>query len=162
MERLRRAESLLIKAESAVLVALLGFMTTLAFVQVARRQLFGTGALWADTLLRYLVLWVGFLGAALAAADDKHFAWEAAAQAGGKKGTAMKVAAHTAAVVISGFLLKASWRFFLDEKASAKVLFEIGHWNFPAWLFALAIPVGFALVMFHMALRAVHAAGDLK
>ncbi|MDE2237792.1 MAG: TRAP transporter small permease subunit, partial [Elusimicrobia bacterium] len=49
-------------------------MSSLAFLQVLRRELFGSGALWADPLLRSLVLWVGFLGAALAAAEDKHFA----------------------------------------------------------------------------------------
>lgn len=159
MEKLRKAESLLVKLESGVLVALLGGMSTLAFVHVARRLIFGTGALWADTLLRYLVLWVGFLGAALAAADEKHFAWEAAAQKGGKIGDRMRVAANAAAVVVTAMLAKASWAFFLDERSAAKTLFTIGTTDVPEWLFALAIPVGFALVGLHLACRAAHAAG---
>lgn len=161
MEKLRKAESLLVKLESGALVVLLSGMAGLAFTQVARRQLFGTGALWADTLLRYLVLWVGFLGAALAAADDKHFAWEAVAQKGGRTGAALKVAAHTAAVVITALLARASWSFFRDEREAAKILFSIGSVAVPEWVFALAIPVGFALVLIHMAFRAVHAAREL-
>jgi TRAP-type C4-dicarboxylate transport system permease small subunit len=161
VEKLRKAEALLVKAESALLVALLGGMTTLAFVQVARRQLFGTGALWADTLLRYLVLWVGFLGAALAASQGKHFAWEAVAHKGGRAGAALRVAANAAAVAITAVLVKASWAFFLDEKQAAKTLFSIGSVGVPEWEFALAIPVGFALVLLHMAFRAAAAAGEL-
>jgi TRAP-type C4-dicarboxylate transport system permease small subunit len=162
VEKLRKAESLLVKLESGLLVALLGGMATLAFVQVARRQLFGTGALWADTLLRYLVLWVGFLGAALAAADEKHFAWEAAAQKGGKAGDRMRLAANLAAVVVSGLLTRASWAFFLDERAAGQTLFTIGRTDVAEWIFALAIPVGFALVGLHLACRAAHSAGKLR
>lgn len=162
MEKLRKAESLLVRLESGALVALLGGMTALAFVQVARRQLFGTGALWADTLLRYLVLWVGFLGAALAAADEKHFAWEAAAQKGGRVGDLMRVGANAVAVVVTALLVRASWSFFLDERSAAQTLFTIGNVAVPEWLFALAIPVGFALVGIHLAFRAAHAAGKLQ
>ena len=158
VEKLKKAEALLVSLESGALVILLTGMVGLAFTQVARRQLFGTGALWADTLLRYLVLWVGFLGAALAAADNKHFAWEAIAHKGGRTGNALKVAAHTAAIVITALLAKASWAFFLDERAAGKILFSIGSVGVAEWVFALAIPVGFGLVMIHMAFRAAHAA----
>ncbi len=153
-EKLRAAERGLVWLESALLAALLAFMTGLAFVQVARRQLFGTGALWADTLLRHLVLWVGFLGAAIAAADEKHFAWEAAAERGGPK---LKAAAQAAAAIVSAFLVAASVSFFKDEYAAGQTLFRIGSVAVPSWLFALAVPVGFGLVLIHAALRSIHA-----
>ena len=41
-------------------------------MQVVLRQVFGGGILWCDTLLRHLVLWVGFLGAARAAGQHPH------------------------------------------------------------------------------------------
>lgn len=156
LEKARKAESLLAKLESGLLVALLTGMVTLAFAQVARRQLFGTGALWADTLLRHLVLWVGFLGASLAAADEKHFAWEAAANYKGRAGKIMRALAHLAAVVILVFLTKAAWAFFQEEHAAAKVLFSIGAVGVPEWLFALSIPAGFFLVLVHTLLRGLH------
>ena len=59
------------------MVALLAVMVTLAFAQVILRH-FGLGLLWGETVLKHLVVWTGFLGAALAAASEKHFAWEAA------------------------------------------------------------------------------------
>lgn len=158
-EKLRRAESLLVSLESGLLVALLAGMAALAFAQVARRQIFGTGALWADTLLRHLVLWVGFLGASLAAADEKHFAWEAAAERGGPK---MKAAAHAAAAVITAFLAKAAFSFLREEYAAGKILFSIGAVAVPEWVFSLSIPIGFTLVLIHTLLRAAHAAGRIK
>jgi len=153
-EKLRAAERGLVWAESAVLAVLLGFMTLLAFVQVARRELFGSGALWADTLLRHLVLWVGFLGAAIAAADEKHFAWEAAAERGGPR---LKAASQATAAVVCLFLIQAAVAFFRDEYRAGETLLRIGSVAVPSWLFDLAIPVGFALVLIHSALRAIHA-----
>ena len=75
--KLQRAERLLARGEGIALVALLAVMVTLAFAQVVLRH-FGAGLLWGETLLKQLVMWTGFLGAALAAESEKHFAWEAA------------------------------------------------------------------------------------
>ena len=96
-------------------------------------------------MLRRLVLWVGFLGAAIAAADEKHFAWEAASRK-------LKPVANAAAVIILGFLVGAAWSFFKEEYAHGKILFL----GIPEWLFALAMPVGFALVLFHTTMRVVN------
>lgn len=153
-QRLKRFETLLVRAESALLVALISGMATLAFVQVALRQFFDSGAVWGDTLLRHLVLWVGFLGAALAAADDKHFSWETAAHRGGAK---MKFASQIAAVVITAFLACAAVSFFKDEYRAGHILLTIGTVGVPGWLFTLSIPVGFCLVLLHTLLRAIAA-----
>lgn len=159
--KLRKAERALALAESALLVIVLSAMIALAFLQVALRQFFHSGILWGDTLARHLVLWVGFLGAALAASDDKHFAWEAASQTGGKAGAAMKLAANLAAAAVSFMLASAAWQFFLDEKASGTVLLTIGALAVKTWLMALAIPAGFALVALHSLARAADAAEKL-
>ena len=62
MKWLRSFDSLLARAETVVLVAFLGSMVVLAFLQVVLRNVFGTGLIWADTLVRHLVLWAGFFG----------------------------------------------------------------------------------------------------
>ena len=135
-------------------------MVALSFVQVLQRQFLGTGLLWADTLLRHLVMWVGFLGAAIAAADGKHFAWEAIAHQGGRRGAMLRSAANFAGAAITLFLMNAAWRFFKEESAAGKALLTIGSFSVPVWLFALSIPTGFALVFFHSLLRAIAAATE--
>lgn len=154
---LKRVDAALVRMESALLVALLSFMVGMAFTQVAARQLFHTGILWGDTLLRHLVLWVGFLGAALATVDEKHFAWDTVVGLlNGRAKAAMLFFAHTAAGVITFLLIKASWVYLLDEKSGGKPLFSISEHPIPEWWFAVIIPVGFSLILIHLAVKAAH------
>lgn len=161
MEKLKRAEAFLVSAETALLVVLLSTMVALSFLQVVLRA-FGTGILWADTLSRYLVLWVGFLGAALAASQGKHFAWEAAAERADRAGQWMRVGANLATLVLTSFLLRASWAYLLSEKSDAQTLFSIGSKAFPEWVFVAAVPLGFALVLLHSGVRLAEAAAKLR
>ena len=58
--------------EEAFLCLLLGTMIILACVQIFFRFFFSGGFAWADPLLRYLVLWAGLFGAAVATKQGKH------------------------------------------------------------------------------------------
>lgn len=169
VERLKKAEKRLARLEKGLLVALLSVMVTLSFLQVLLRQFLGTGILWGDTLLRHLVLWVGFLGAALAASEGRHFAWEAAAHqenskpAVYKKGRAlMQLTAHLATVLVTALLVGASWTFLKDERAAGDILFRAGSLAVPAWIFSAIIPVGFSLVLAHTLVKTAQAAAAIK
>ena len=117
-DRLRKAEARLVAVEGALLVALLAVMVTLAFAQVILRH-FGLGLLWGETVLKHLVLWTGFLGAGLAAAAEKHFAWEAAHVAAPERLKPwLRLTANLSGAVITGILLSASWTYFSDDRAS--------------------------------------------
>lgn len=162
MQKLKKAESLLLKAETALLVLILSVMVGLSFIQVVLRDTVHRGILWADPLLRHLVLWAGFLGAALAAADAKHFAWEPAAQKGGRAGAAMRLTADLAAIVISALLTCASWSFWNDDRAAGDILVQIGGVPVAGWWLSTIIPLGFALITLHFAARAAESAAALK
>ena len=161
-ERLRRAEASLASAEGALLVVLLGVMIALAFASVVLRR-FGRGILWGETLLKQLVLITGFLGAALAAAHEKHFAWEAA-HMGAPQALQpwLRLLANLASAVVCALLMKAAWHFTLEEKAASAVLMTVGSTPVPAWLFTAGIPAGFALIMLHALFKSADAAWDLK
>ena len=155
MNWVKKVETALIKVETAILVFLLSLMVVMSFTQVILRQFFSIGILWGDTFLRHIVLWVGFLGAALATADNKHFAWDTIVDLLEKK-TRSKVMllAHAAAAAITTALIHASWMFFLDEKSSGSILFSIGERAVPSWIFFAIVPIGFALVLIHTLLKA--------
>lgn len=156
MPRLERA---LIRAERAVLVCLISAMLLLAFLQVVFRTCFASGFLWADTLLRHLVLWAGFLGAALAAGSDQQFAFDALARlAPGRARIFAQTSCHVFAMGVSALLAHASARFFLDGFAHPKALFTILGLGLPTWIFELILPFGFGLLAVHYALKAVAAA----
>lgn len=162
MEKLKKAEAFLVRIEAAALVALLSVMIALAFWQVAQRQLFGTGLLWADTLLRHLVVVVGFLGAAIAAAEGKHFGFELLSHARGRLGASLRLASNAAGAAVSCLLARAAWRYFLDESASGAALFSTSLLTVPASWFAATIPAGFVLVALHLASAAASAARELR
>jgi len=58
--------------EEAFLCLLLSSMILLACVQIFLRFFFSGGFAWADPLLRYMVLWAGLFGAAVATKKGKH------------------------------------------------------------------------------------------
>jgi len=58
--------------EMAFLCLLLFSMILLACVQIFLRFFYSSGIFWADPLLRYMVIWVGLFGAAVATKQSKH------------------------------------------------------------------------------------------
>ena len=58
--------------EDGLLVFLLASMIVLATTQIILRNFFEVGLVWADPLLRVMVLWLGLLGATVASRDNRH------------------------------------------------------------------------------------------
>ncbi|MGB6012290.1 MAG: TRAP transporter small permease [Desulfobacterales bacterium] len=67
-----RAQMILYRVEDSILVGLLLLMITLAVLQIFLRNLFDTGLVWSDVLVRILVLWVGLVGAMVASRQGNH------------------------------------------------------------------------------------------
>src|SRR4030042_581943 len=67
-----RVDEVMARVEQTLLVTFLGFMIGIAFLQIVLRNFFSTGLDWGDSLVRNLVLWVGFIGATLATKEGKH------------------------------------------------------------------------------------------
>lgn len=65
-------ERVLRRTESAMLVGLLAAMIGVATYQIVARNLFATGFIWGDEMVRVAVLWVTMIGAMAAAGSDDH------------------------------------------------------------------------------------------
>lgn len=150
MKILFKTENWLIKLETALLVILVVVMVTLSFLQVVLRITSGKSILWFDPLLRYFVLWAGFLGAALAMAHRKHFALDVLTKN-------LKPRLNRAAGIVSGIfifsicviLMTAAVKFLKMETAFETKLFSIGSWQVPSVYMEFMIPLGFGLIIFH-------------
>lgn len=161
MGLLRSAERRLAAFEQALLAALILIMVALSFAQVLLRG-FSAGLLWADTFLRQLVLWVGFLGAALAAVDDKQFSMDAGLRLmSPRTRAAVHAVLHLLTAVVCAFLARASWTFFLQERTAPSLLFSIGSLHLPTWWFETILPGGFLLLCLHYALKMVLSGAEL-
>jgi TRAP-type C4-dicarboxylate transport system permease small subunit len=72
MNRWERADEIIDRVEHTLVIILLSLMILTAFLQITLRNIFATGLTWADPMVRNLVLWVGFIGAAIATKEGKH------------------------------------------------------------------------------------------
>jgi TRAP-type C4-dicarboxylate transport system permease small subunit len=163
MDALRALEKRLLGLEKAALALLLLTMIALSFLQVVLRGVFSSGLLWADTFLRHLVLWIGFLGAAAASAQDRHFAMDAAERVfSGRAKAAAQLACALFIAAVCILLAQASRAFLADERAAANILFSIGETHVQAWPFQTILPAGFFLLALHHLIKAVLALPGLK
>ena len=138
-----RVAGLLARVEDAVLVLLLSAMVLLAGAQILLRNLFDVGLVWADPLLRVLVLWVGLVGAIAAARADRHIAVDILSRllpARARRATRALTDAATA--VVCGLLAWHAARFVALEYEGGALAFA----RVPAWVCELILPVGFAVI----------------
>lgn len=150
--RLGRLIRLLCRLEDGVLVSLLLAMIALAFGQIVLRNFFSTGVAWVDPLLRVLVLWVGLIGAMVAARLDKHISVDVLTRLLNPRLTAIgQLVTRLFAAAVSGLIAWHAARFIVDEWRSGSVAFA----GLPAWLLELIIPLAFGIIAFRFLLQAL-------
>jgi C4-dicarboxylate transporter DctQ subunit len=138
------------KMEGALLIFLLTILVVLAFWQVMMRNLFHGGFIWGDILLRHIVLWLGFLGGALATSHQRHIHIDALAHyLLPRIKSAVGIVTNLFGAVVCVLLLNASLTFIQGEFEAKSMIFE----GVPAWYAQLIIPIGFGLHVIHFLLR---------
>jgi len=160
MKVLRAIDSALVRVETVLLVTFLGVMVVLSFAQVVLRNVFGTGLLWADPLVRHLVLWAGFMGAAMATSTDRHISIDAFNKFLPERGRhTVHALTSLFAAAACWFLALAAWTFIQDERAAGgEIALAI-----PSWVALLILPAGYFLLTLHFLLRVPdHAARALR
>ncbi|MDH4320564.1 MAG: TRAP transporter small permease [Desulfobulbaceae bacterium] len=138
--------------EELFLCLLLTAMIGLACVQILLRVLYNSGFMWADPLLRHMVLWAGLFGAAAATRHGKHIAIDVASFLLPQKVQPwLRVAINLFAAVVCGFLTHAAILFVSEEAAyGGRALLSI-----PSWVLNLAFPLAFALICGRFLFRAI-------
>lgn len=138
--------------ENGVLFLLLSGLIVLASTQILLRNALSMGFPWADGLIRLMVLWLGLAGGIAASRDRKQIAIDVltrALPAGIKRFT--DIVAHLFTALVTGLLAWHSLRFVRDSYAFGDTL--VNDW--PAWLFQLILPIGFAAICYRYVLRAL-------
>jgi TRAP-type C4-dicarboxylate transport system permease small subunit len=152
MKVLAGLERLFVRIETGILVLTLSMMILLAFTQVVLRNVFGTGLLWSDTVVRHLVLWVGFTGAALAASDERHISIDALSKfLPTRVRSIAKIVTSLFAFLVCLVLTDASLSLFRDEMEFGGELVL----GLPSWTGVMILPPGYLLIAFHFLVRVV-------
>jgi TRAP-type C4-dicarboxylate transport system permease small subunit len=140
---LKKIERSLAHLETGLILFLLSAMILLSFGQVLLRNFWGQGIIGVDIFLRQLVLWVGFLGAALAVREGKHITTGILPHMLEPRGKLYaKIASDFFAAVISFFLAIAAWKLVQSEYAGQSTLFD----GVPVWLFQTILPYSLGLI----------------
>jgi TRAP-type C4-dicarboxylate transport system permease small subunit len=152
MERWERTDEIIDRVEQTFLVILLSLMILIAFSQIVLRNVFTTGLAWGDPLVRNLVLWVGFIGAALATREGKHINIDVLSRWLPSLGkTIVEVINHLFSFFICCLLCFAALKFIKNEAQMGSVIFS----RIPAWVPQIILPITFGLMSFRFGLRSL-------
>lgn len=129
-----------------LLCLLLAAMISLACLQIILRIFLSGGFLWADALLRYLVLWSGMLGAVVATREGKHITIDLISYLAPEKIRAwVRLAIN---LFSSGTAMVLTWAAvtFVRNEALYGSTSLLG---IPSWQWNLIFPLAFGLIAFH-------------
>lgn len=144
------------KVEDAVAAAALAVMTLIPLLEIVLRKTVGVGIPGAGPIVQHLVLWVGFLGAAIAAREGKLLSLATGTLVpDGWPRRATRIVAATIGAAVTVVLVLAAVEFVQSERSTGSS-FAAG---IPTWIAELVLPVGFALIALRLAWRADEAWG---
>jgi TRAP-type C4-dicarboxylate transport system permease small subunit len=125
----------------AVVIIFLGLLT-LSSVQLIMRLVFKSGIANAETLTRYLVLWVAFLGACLATYKGRHINLDVISKILRKKNKNLtKLLVSAVSFTTLAVLLKSGIEFIMNEMPDSVMVFFV-----PTWLLEAVIPLTFLIM----------------
>ena len=132
-------------AEDAALVALLGSMVILAVTQIVLRQFFDGTIVWADELIKIIVLWLAMVGSIAAARDNRHIRIDVLSHVlPDKLVVATRILVDLFAAVVCAVIAWQSWRYLqIEIEWQETVLIDT-----PAWIAHLIVPAAFLLIAY--------------
>ena len=149
-----RARARLRVLEDAVPVAALVLMMLLPLSEAALRSLFNVGIPGAVPFVQHLTLWVGFLGAALAAREGKLLSLATGEfLPKGKAADAARVFSAAVSAGAAALLARAGVDLVVIERESETTI-AVGV---AVWVAQLAIPIAFSLIAARLVWRASEA-----
>jgi TRAP-type C4-dicarboxylate transport system permease small subunit len=137
------------RVEVAFLALMLMTLVGLGCAQIVLRNVFHSGWLWADPVMRHIVLWLGALGAALASARMRHISVDALSRLLPPSLLPLRrLVVYGVCAVICYVLTIATMRLVVDERSFG----EIAFFGVRTWVLQLVLPVAFAMMTYRTAL----------
>ncbi|MBW2146092.1 MAG: TRAP transporter small permease [Deltaproteobacteria bacterium] len=150
MNRWERTDEVIDRVEHALIVILLSLMILVAFLQILLRNFFATGLGWGDPLVRSLVLWVGFIGAAIAAKEGKHINIDVVSRWLPTRGKIfIEAITQLFSFFVCGLLAFAALKFIKNEAQMGTITFL----GIPGWVPQIILPITFGLMALRFCLR---------
>lgn len=133
------------RAEVLFVALLIFTLVALGATQIFLRNFFNSGLLWADPLMRHIVLWLGACGAALASARVRHISVDALTRLlPARLRPARRVIVYGVTAVATWILAVATVRLVISEREFGEVAF----FGVRTWVAQLILPGAFALITY--------------
>ncbi len=149
LKRLEKAGALL---EDTLLAIILGAMIILAGGQIILRNIFDSGIIWGDELLRIMVLWVAVAGGLAASRTEKHLS---IAVLDHLLSPAWKLRAGLLINLFTAFICVLLCWFSIEFVRATREYEDLVLNSVPAWYFQLILPFGFGLIAWRYLVHAV-------
>lgn len=158
-----KRQNVLLKVIGIVEDSLISFillsMIVLVLIQIFLRNFYSTGISGGAEIVRHLVLWVAFIGAAIAAREKKHIKIDIAQRMLPFRLRCLaEVLTDLFTIIICGILLYASIQFV---RSDYEVATTIPFFDIPIWILELVIPLGYGAVMLRYFTNCLQSLGKL-
>lgn len=131
------------RGEDIVLSILLILTLGIAVAQILLRNLMGTSIVWADILVRTLVLWLGMLGAMIATRENKHISIDLISR---YLSHSRRLAVESVVSLFAGGVCAAAGYYSLLFVMGEYQAGEIAFAKVPAWLCESILPFAFLII----------------
>lgn len=129
--------------EDALLVIMLLSMILIAFTQIILRNFFDSGLVWADPLVRVLVIWVALAGAMVAGRKNSHIAIDVLTP--WLRGKMLQLA-RGISTLFTAAVCSLMFYHSLDFVASERIDGAIAFAGVPVWVCESIIPIAFGVL----------------
>lgn len=129
--------------ERWMVAVLFSFLLLMALLQIVLRNFFSTGFLWADVLMRHILLWIALLGASIATLEGRHIHIDLFPKLLSVSAARGLIVFNLAfQVLISALLFYASLKFVSNERMAGDIAFL----GIPFWWIETIFPLSFAVM----------------
>ena len=131
------------RAEDSLMVILTLILVAVAIIQIPLRNLFSVTLLWADPVVRMLVLWTAFMGALVAVRENRHLRIDALLRLLPAEGRRyVDTVVHLFNAAVCGVLTAVAVDFVHDEYTFGLR----GALDLPNWIYQLIFPLAFGVM----------------
>ncbi len=137
-------DNYLAKIEKIFLVIGVCVMVLVVFFDILLRELFDSGFIWAKELAAFLMIWIGFVGASLAAKENKHIVVGIPEKLFPKK-VLPYVSLFASVIIFAVTILIAylGFNYVLETKEFGETSLVL---NIPLWIVQIIIPVSLVII----------------
>ena len=147
---LQKIDTVLASLESGFIVFFLMALVLAGVLQIILRRLTDFAVPDLEITMRWVVVWLTFIGASLATRERKHVSVDALGRLfKGKSKVLLNLVIDSFSLFIVILLLQTSWEFVMEEMEYGGTLMN----EVPAWLVEIVLPFGFAIIALRLLLH---------